>query len=246
MPEHQVRVALAHPRQFADGEWQRLALLLDGAEQVRAIGFRHEADRRAFVIAHAMRRALLSGLLDVPVHVVRLGQAPSSRPVLDQPAGANAFFSLSRRRGLVACAAAVGVPLGIDVEEIDPARADFDLLRPFMHLPDGTPAPDEFFRLWTGLEAFWKLMGAGLDSRHPRIELAGEFVCETGGDGRRLARLSRLRPSAGFAVTLAVGGPAIHGDTTLLTHACNSAAEVLALSSRVAATGEPPRPTITA
>ena len=176
---HGVQIWTASPRTPSDAQWRELGGLLDTTEQERARQFKTSDDRRAYVLAHALRRAALARVLAVGPDDVVVSHAANGRPLLAEAAvnRPEIFFSHSRSREMVVFAVTRAGPVGIDVEPVDAAAADFDLLAPYMVLPDAQqrqaelgPDPSaQFFFYWTALEAFWKAAGTGLSSSNPRI-----------------------------------------------------------------------------
>jgi 4'-phosphopantetheinyl transferase len=173
-----VQIWAASPRVPNEAQWRELARLLDAAEQDRARQFKTSDDRRAYVLAHALRRVALARVLAVGPDDVVVSHAANGRPLLAAAANRpEIFFSHSRSREMVVCAVTRAGPVGIDVEPIDAVAADFDLLAPYMVLPDtqrreaelGPDPSAQFFFYWTALEAFWKAAGTGLSSSNPRI-----------------------------------------------------------------------------
>jgi phosphopantetheinyl transferase len=151
--------------QVDEAQWIELDSLLDAAERAQALRFRVDADRRAYVLAHALRRAALSLALDADPSSIELSSDAKGRPLLlaphtDQPL----YFSHSRCRIAVAVAIASS-PVGVDVEANDPSAVDREILPPFV----ADSGAQEFFACWTTLEAFWKAVGTGLASSNPRI-----------------------------------------------------------------------------
>jgi 4'-phosphopantetheinyl transferase len=168
----EVQVCIATPEAVPALAWGELEGSLDAQERERSGRFRAEADRRAFVLAHGLRRALLARELGVAPGTLQFSEDANGRPLLIHPAASQLFFSHSRNRHAVALAFTRFAPVGIDVEFIDAAKADFALLDPFVELPFECGAdrgPAGFYRCWTRVEAFWKAAGVGLASGNPRI-----------------------------------------------------------------------------
>src|SRR6478672_8478413 len=120
-------------RTAAVGPADRRALhqLLDADEQARCARLRVDADRHAYVVAHAACRVALGRLLGVAPQALRLTRDAHGKPAL-QGTGSALHFSLSHTRGLVACAASFAGPLGLDVETLDDTRGDAGLLDLFV------------------------------------------------------------------------------------------------------------------
>ena len=165
-----VEVWTARPDGLGCGACAELAALLDPQERERAGKLRVEADRRAFVVAHAMRRIALGMALAVDPQDLRFGTGPHGRPLLLGVDNGGPSFSLSRSRGLVAFALSREGPVGIDVEA-ERDGVDSAMLEPYMDLQDPDAAGLDFYTQWTALEAFWKARGLGLSAANPRISL---------------------------------------------------------------------------
>ncbi len=215
MQASEVQVWSASPSDFGEAECALMAALLDPDELACRDRLRHEADRRAYLVAHALRRRAVGEVLDVPPAELRFASDVHGKPCLMWPPSTGLFFSHAHSRQAVACAVTRSGEIGVDVEPVQ-GDPDFGLLDRFMALPAqqrGTREPaGDFFFYWTALEAFWKAHGLGLSTAHPRIRLrpAGDGLYEAAfehdGPGARRARLARLPSRSGCAITLAVLG----------------------------------------
>jgi 4'-phosphopantetheinyl transferase len=191
-----------------EAQWPDLASLLDGAERAQALRFRVEADRRAYILAHALRRAVLSLAMNVDPEAVQFTSNANGQPLLLAPPAAHPIhFSHSRCRLAVAVAVARS-PVGVDVEANDPAAADPELLRRYV----AEMGAHSFFTWWTMLEAFWKALGTGLAESNPRI------CCQPNDDGtiavaletrpdRALARVTVITSQPDYTLGLALCHP---------------------------------------
>jgi 4'-phosphopantetheinyl transferase len=204
-----VEVWTARPDGLGCGACAELAALLDPAERERAAQFRFDADRRAFVVAHAMRRIALGLALAVDPQDLRFTTGPHGQPLLLDFEDRAPSFSLTRSRGFVAFALSGEGVVGIDVEA-ERDGADPALLEPYMHLQDPDGAGLDFYAQWTAIEAFWKARGLGLSAGNPRISLhaVGDDCFEVLlGDGLQSAGMVVIRlPAAdGYVLSLACG-----------------------------------------
>jgi len=189
---------MADPRRFREDSAGDLLRLLDASERERFGRFRHEADARAYMLAHAMRRAGVAKALGVSPGEIVFAHDDKGKPLLEGPHRNDIFFSHSRRREGVACVVTRAGAVGIDVES---ARAGtegdgsgFSLLAPYMELPDaarraadmGPDAHRQFRCYWTALEAYWKAQGTGLATSNPRVQCTrnpgGEFEVAIAGN----------------------------------------------------------------
>jgi 4'-phosphopantetheinyl transferase len=151
----------------AIGRW--LAVLSE-EERARADRFRFAADREIYIAAHALTRALLAAVGDLPAPAWRFVEGARGKPEIDSVLGRSRLrFSLSHTRGLVACAAGYD-DLGIDAESSDRATDELELAGRFfaadeVRLLRAIPREQRrnaFLRIWTLKEAYIKVTGLGL------------------------------------------------------------------------------------
>jgi 4'-phosphopantetheinyl transferase len=154
-------------------DMQRWLRVLDPGERERASRFWIEADRREFAAAHALLRAMLTYYFDVPALAWRFLVDANGKPWVDPNVGPHEIqFNLSHTRGLVAVALASRGAIGVDVEEIDEAKADLAIAEAYfapseVELLRQAPPSERtrcFFRLWTLKEAYIKAIGEGLSA----------------------------------------------------------------------------------
>src|SRR4051794_6884337 len=100
----EVRLACARPGDIADADSAALEALLDPLERETAQRFQHELDRKAYVVAHALRRALIAHETHLPAPAVRIAHDSRGKPFLAAPGGDAIHFSHTRNRNAVACA----------------------------------------------------------------------------------------------------------------------------------------------
>ena len=145
--------------------------ILDEEERERADRFHFSIDRREFIAAHALLRFMLSSCLNWPAHLWRFTSDVDGKPRIFSHNGSHERpFSLSHTRGLVAAAVATRGVVGVDVERIDPRKADFAMAEEYfapaeVQLLRAVPVSERnlcFFRLWTLKEAYLKAIGTGL------------------------------------------------------------------------------------
>ncbi len=167
----------------APADERALLSLLDAGERSRAARFHHDADRLAYAAAHGLLRRLLSDLAGRAPQAWRFVRTPTGKPCLDRTGGApDLRFSLSHARGMVACAAAEDIELGVDVEPLAPVSDALILARAAFSAREavGLQALTEparsyaFTHLWTLKEAAHKAGGVGLKDRigQPEFEPA--------------------------------------------------------------------------
>ena len=220
MKSELVNVWIARPQEVSGAQMRLLELTLDANERERAARFRFESDRRAYVVAHGIRRIALGDFLGVdPVSLVLIKKS-NGRPVLNWPPAREVFFSHAHTRDLIAFAVSSAGPVGIDVECGVQSEPDFALLEPYVVLPEAGERAEElgmdpaaqFFFYWTALEAFWKAAGKGLSPDNPRIHCtksdAGIFEITLEGDLEDCrclpcASVSRIQAPEGCMISLA-------------------------------------------
>lgn len=204
-----IEVWTAQPDQLGAGECTQFTAMLDAHERQRAHRYRHQADRRAFIAAHALRRMALGRAMARDPADLRFGKGTHGQPVLLDGGAHPPAFSLTRRRGLVACAVGRAGALGIDVETMT-GGFHASLLEPFMVCDKQAPLTEEDFCVrWTALEAFWKSRGLGLSTANPRIALRaiedmdGFEVLFAGGSLVAATIALRLPVAAGHVLSIA-------------------------------------------
>ena len=216
-PARAVHVWTADPEDVAEAQWPGLASSLDAGELSCASRFAHQADARAYVLAHALRRLAVSAITGFLPAALVFASESSGQPVLvNAPAAPKIWFSHARRRSLVACAVTGLGPVGIDVELVDARSADMGLLSKFMVLPDAQdcqagPSGDQarqFFFYWTTLEAYWKSRGRGLSFSNPAITCRenrsgwSDIMLSAGADWLACGRAMPIASPAGTAAAL--------------------------------------------
>lgn len=156
-----------------DERAERAALdLLSADERARHDRFWFPRDRRDYAAAHALLRTTLSAYSGEPPASWRFETAAGGKPFVVQPCR-RLSFNLSHARGLVACAVAEELDLGVDVERIErPVDVQGVADRFFSTRERAALAAlaegdlrARFFELWTLKEAYLKATGAGLT--HP-------------------------------------------------------------------------------
>ena len=88
----------------------------EGAKRERMTHFRLDAERRLFLLGHALVRLALSRHSDVDPRDWRFCLGPYGRPEISTPPS-RLRFTLSHTRGLAACAVVRDQDIGLDVED---------------------------------------------------------------------------------------------------------------------------------
>jgi 4'-phosphopantetheinyl transferase len=148
-----------------------LASLLDDRERERAAALAIAADRRRFLVAHAITRLVLGHYLDLPPADVKFTVDAHGKPRLAD-ARSDVRFNLSHAGDRALLALSIGRDVGIDIEKERPVEA-LNIARryfaPAEYQALASLAPAEvvgaFFRCWTRKESFLKARGEGLAGR---------------------------------------------------------------------------------
>jgi 4'-phosphopantetheinyl transferase len=168
-----VQVWRASPGDVDHAQWRALTKSLSLSERFKAFQFRFEADRKAYVLAHGLRRLALAVMLDVQPEKLVFRDNDKGQPQLIEPHRKRIFFSHTHTREGVLFAASTDAAVGVDAESAVAEPLDFTLLDPYLVLPEiGGPEAASFNDYWTALEAFWKAVGTGLATQHPRLQLS--------------------------------------------------------------------------
>ncbi len=152
------------------------AAVLDADERARAARLRFDADRELYRAAHVLLRRALSLAVPLAPAQWRFVRGPHGRPEIDTaacPDAAGLRFNLTHTRGLVCCALAWELPVGIDAECHRPMQDARAIAERFFAAEEsaaviasgapGSPAEATTFRaLWTLKEAYIKALGRGL------------------------------------------------------------------------------------
>ncbi|MSO56499.1 MAG: 4'-phosphopantetheinyl transferase superfamily protein [Acidobacteria bacterium] len=162
--------------------------VLAADERERYGRFLFARDRRDFAAAHALTRGVLSLYEDVQAVAWTFQTTPHGKPFLP-PSRAGSpplAFNLSHTHGLVACAVARGVDVGLDVESTDRVVGERAIARQYFTTEEEAliaacaerDRQTRFTELWTLKEAYIKAVGQGL--AHP-LDAFG-FAFEGAGD----------------------------------------------------------------
>ena len=207
-----VEVETAYDRQ--DILWSFLA----GDERQKAADFLFEGDRKRFVVARGILRALLGCYLGRHPGSLGFDYTQYGKPQL---AGDSEIrFSTSHSHGLILLAFARGRDVGVDIERV---RADLDFegiaARCFspgemasLHSLRNGLRERAFFARWTRKEALAKAEGKGLALPLRRFDVtllaARAMVLDTHGHplGPTKWTLQELAPDPGYVAALAVEG----------------------------------------
>ncbi len=150
----------------------RCLAVLSPDEQQRYARFRFERHRRQFLAAHALVRTTLSRYAPLPAGAWQFETNAYGRPEIAQPdpCTQGLRFNLSHTEGLVVCAVAWHLELGVDVEHLDRRHVSDGLPERFfspaevrdLRAQPVAAQPRCFFDYWTLKEAYIKARGMGL------------------------------------------------------------------------------------
>ncbi len=138
-------------------------------ERVKADRFYFRQDHDSYVVAHSLKRLLLSLITGIDPLLLSFNTDNYGKPEL--VTNKDITFNLSHTNGLVAIAVAYQTMVGVDVELVDSKIAEYDQLaysffaEQEITLIDALPCKHKrqcFFHLWTLKEAFVKAKGKGL------------------------------------------------------------------------------------
>ena len=147
------------------GELEALGSILDAAERSRAERFRFERDRRQYVTAHGVARAVLAGYAGGDPAALRFDVGPFGKPSL---AGAPVAFNLSHSGDRVVVAVARD-EIGVDVEQ----WRDIEWMRlatsffsaaecAALRAAGDDDVQAAFYACWSRKEAYLKALGVGI------------------------------------------------------------------------------------
>jgi 4'-phosphopantetheinyl transferase len=144
--------------------------ILCGAERERFHRFHFERDRHAYLLAHGLVRLALSRYRRVHPRDWTFAPDINGKPFITGPSLHPLKFNLTHSAGIVACAIAERMDVGVDAENMgrtsslmDVARAVFapEELRSLEQTRESGRA-ELFFTYWTLKEAYVKARGLGL------------------------------------------------------------------------------------
>ena len=151
---------------------EQFQTLLSAEERQRALFFRFHSDRKRFIHAHGLLRVLIGHYLNTAPKNIVFFRQKDGKPALDIALyQSGVTFSLSSSHDMVACALALRLKVGIDIEYCG-GQWDFQSLvsnlfheeeiRALDTIPD-SERRNTFFDVWTRKEAFLKGTGEGLN-----------------------------------------------------------------------------------
>jgi 4'-phosphopantetheinyl transferase len=154
-------------------------------EQNRAASFRFVKDRLAFALGRVLLRKTLSIYAIPPSGGWEFDSSKDRKPHLHRSTGTPPFtFNISHCAGIVAVGLALEREIGIDVESVNVARPEMEIVRScfapeeIQHMESLPPAqrPTAFVRYWTLKEAYVKACGKGLTISFANIAFVFEPI----------------------------------------------------------------------
>jgi 4'-phosphopantetheinyl transferase len=172
LPEGEAHVWLAKPGELQEPKQRERCLALLGPdERERYQRIRLDASRREFLAAHALGRLTLSRYAPVQPEDWTFSTGERGRPEIRGPSRAGELrFNLSHTRGMVACAVARKLPIGVDVESVTRRVRHARLAERFFGEDErralralaADEQPERFLEIWTLKEAYLKALGSGI------------------------------------------------------------------------------------
>jgi 4'-phosphopantetheinyl transferase len=169
--QHDVHV-IRIPLQVEDDTLDRLKTLLSPEEVARADRFKVPQPRRHFIVCRATLRQLLALSLNCAAKDVEFDYGPHGKPALRRSTASavQIEFSVSHSADQALIAIALNRPIGVDIEQIDPAVRILKLATRFFSPREAAelldlPECDQlagFYRGWTSKESYLKATGSGL------------------------------------------------------------------------------------
>ena len=162
--------------------------LLDEQELQRANRLRSPEKARAFVVARARLRQILSGYLDMEPQALRFSYGLAGKPALVGLVD-SLSFNLAHSGDWGVCAVVGRGEVGVDVETINPRLDYSNLAQRFFSETENMwlrTCPEQrrlrcFYRIWTRKEAWLKGAGGGFSSPVQDVglaHLAGSCTCD--------------------------------------------------------------------
>jgi 4'-phosphopantetheinyl transferase len=191
-------------------------------ERARAERFYFERDRRHFIVARGVLRAILGCYLNRVPECLSFCYGSHGKPALAGESDGHAIrFSVSHSSGVALYAVARSREVGVDLERIRLDLAVVEIAERFFSPREAAmlrTIPTEvrrqaFFRCWTRKEAYIKARGEGLSMPLDQFDLSlapgdPDAVLGTQGDPSEASRwsLQELAPAPGYVAALAVEG----------------------------------------
>jgi len=199
---------------------QQLAQTLSTDEQERADRFYFEKDTKHFIAGRGLLRTILARYLDLEPAQLNFSYGSRGKPAVANTIGRKLEFNLSHSRGMALYAFTRNRQIGIDLEymrsmsDIEQLAQRFFSPRESAVISSLSPQQkqEEFFKGWTGKEAYLKATGDGLAGLE-EVEISltpGEPAALLSIQGSQQAASSwclyPLNPGAGYQAAVVVEG----------------------------------------
>lgn len=215
---HTWRASLDRPESSVEA----MQRTLTADESARANRFHHQRDRRRYVVARGILRAILGRYLAMEPHQLRFSYNDFGKPALSQESKIEDIqFNLSHTDGTALYAVTYGRRIGVDIESVRPIVESEQIAEQFFssaEVADLCKIREEvkdraFFNCWTRKEAYIKAKGEGISlplnqfsvSMSPEEPAAITSIKGTGDEPSRWS-LRDLNVGSGYAAALAVEG----------------------------------------
>lgn len=165
-----IRVWHAHVTEAfaADGRESQAAARLGTTERARYDRFRHDVDRRMFLLGRVMARGAVGAALGVDPWSWAWREGTRGRPEIAR-ADCSINFNIAHSAGLVVCAISPDGVVGIDVEARNRTPLERALIARCCSPEEaadveasGAAWPDRFLQYWTLKESYLKAVGLGI------------------------------------------------------------------------------------
>ncbi|BAV05298.1 4'-phosphopantetheinyl transferase [Filimonas lacunae] len=177
--------------------------LLTDKEQARAARYRKLDDYQRFTVGRVALKLLLAKFANVPANKVVVQQQGAEKPFTELPVS----FNVSHSGNWVVLAFSA-LPVGVDVEFINNHFSYRNMLPATFHpqeiayIEQSSNSLEQFYRLWTAKEAWFKKEGAGVAGELWRENmLQNDSVTCFAVDGRHTAAIA-CTGKAGVAAAL--------------------------------------------
>jgi 4'-phosphopantetheinyl transferase len=204
----------------------RLGTLLDATERERLRTLRREIDRNRFTVGCALVRLALAAYLSQPPARIALSRTcarcglPHGKPHLAHGGRVSIEFSVSHAADRIVAAFALGTPVGVDVERVDPKLPLGELMRLVLTQEEADvlcrgereQQVRDFFIYWTRKEAVVKATGLGFAVPPASFAVTGPdepprlLSWPRRSDLVTKMSLTDLDAGCGYAASLAVAG----------------------------------------
>jgi 4'-phosphopantetheinyl transferase len=166
--EARVRAWLGDARALTAAHVDAALLVLSSQERARHDRLALAPDRRDYVASRALLRLALGAHLGSSPDAIEIGADAHGRPSV--AAAPHVSVSVTRARGIVACAVATGCTVGIDLEAVDGRVRALDVARDCFCPEEAAvlaacrdeERPARFCQLWALKESLLKAIGTGL------------------------------------------------------------------------------------